>query len=518
MNKYHPPPKKPSIFESPTKYCRKKNVLTVVTEMVDVKKYRDRRWLFIPLIVLQRACLRCPIKFEAKKQPQGRTAGGMGEQINTEWETNPGLNLWASGTITTAGTRRPVPEIKMLAGLTAPHLPKVMKWKRKQKILLINSERKDVSIKRAHRFWKELKTQGSRLKPRGISSLPICVTPWDLERSGVSASHIHPQPTPSFWKLLRDPESSLGLCFISESLTLTALSRSAHAAPRAFPAPVMFSMCFLDSTKVTASGQNSTPAESRCDGITLAKRPVDQPSCETDPKQTSKSMTVWTPCCFFNPQERVTSASSRNTVLLSDIAFCKGAKSYDTEGWLWTQSPWTQSLPTCASLGQWRAGPRHCRCRPASRPHHRRWWPGGLWALGDLHRDAWQCFVVAGLAVLLLPGLCHIFRLQIRLTRSVSAGYGQIWACTLEIREDRLTRMARCSLGRKKMIARLGEHLGKALLRGASWCSGRPRGMHTGRGRPWSWLCKCRALCWMVCFSGSQAFHPSSEGVDPGDL
>ena len=96
VNKYHPPPVN-STFESPTKYCRKKNeVLTVVTEMVDLKKYRVRRWLFILPILLQRACLRCPIKFEAKKQPQGWTAGGMGEQINTEWETNPGLNLLAS--------------------------------------------------------------------------------------------------------------------------------------------------------------------------------------------------------------------------------------------------------------------------------------------------------------------------------------------------------------------------------------------------------------------------------------
>lgn len=74
------------------------------------------------------------------------------------------------------------------------------------------------------------------------------------------------------------------------------------------------------------------------------------------------------------------------------------------------------------------------------------------------------------------------------------------------------------------MIARLGEHFGTgqaahtALLRGPSWCSGRPRGIHTGRGGLWSWLCKCRAVCWMVCFSGSQAFHPSSERVDPGDL
>ena len=128
------------------------------------------------------------------------------------------------------------------------------------------------------------------------------------------------------------------------------------------------------------------------------------------------------------------------------------------EGWLWAQPPWPQSLLTCASHGRWWAGPQHCHCPPALCPHHHRWLPGGLRAPGGLHHGAWQCFLAARPAILLLPGLCHIFRLQIRRTRNVSAGYGQIWACTLEIREDKLTWMSGCSLGGTKMIARLGEH------------------------------------------------------------
>lgn len=131
----------------------------------------------------------------------------------------------------------------------------------------------------------------------------------------------------------------------------------------------------------------------------------------------------------------------------------------------------TQSLPTCESLGRWWAGPGHCLCLPASRPRCRQ--PGDLGAPCGLHHGAWQYFSVATLAIPLLPGLCHRFRLQIRLTRNVFAGYGQIWACTLEIREDTLIRTSRCSLGGRKGTTWLSI-LGRASS--SYWVVERPRG------------------------------------------
>lgn len=97
-------------------------------------------------------------------------------------------------------------------------------------------------------------------------------------------------------------------------------------------------------------------------------------------------------------------------------------------------------FPTCASPGRWQAGPQHCRHLPASRPRRRL--PGDLQAPCGLRHDAWRCFLVATLAILLLPDLCRIFRLQIQPTRNVSAAYGQIWAYTLEIKEDGLKWMS----------------------------------------------------------------------------
>lgn len=129
----------------------------------------------------------------------------------------------------------------------------------------------------------------------------------------------------------------------------------------------------------------------------------------------------------------------------------------------------TRSLPTCGSLGRWWAGPQHCHWRPAWRPHCHRWQLGDLLAPCGLRHDAWQCFLAATLAVPLLPGLCHRLRLQIRLTRTVSAECGQTWACTLEIREGTLIWCP--DVPEKEMITWLDEHFGKGhpVHSGAPW-------------------------------------------------
>lgn len=134
------------------------------------------------------------------------------------------------------------------------------------------------------------------------------------------------QPYPTYAIFL---EASLGATVLPGAVfhfsgrdCVTAGSQSDQAARRAFPVPVMVSTCFLDPTKVSASGQNSTPAKSRCDGISLAKCPADRPSRETDPKHTLNPLLFGLSVAPLTPSYPI--GQPWDTVLLP---FCKGATS-----------------------------------------------------------------------------------------------------------------------------------------------------------------------------------------------
>lgn len=100
----------------------------------------------------------------------------------------------------------------------------------------------------------------------------------DLVRWGASASNAHSQPTLSLRDLVQGPWFSLDLCVIFEAVTATAPSHSDHT-PWRTPnrCGQLFPSVFWMPAKVTDERQSPMPAKARCDRITLAKFPADQP-------------------------------------------------------------------------------------------------------------------------------------------------------------------------------------------------------------------------------------------------